>query len=294
MISLVTAPPSARPFDSFINRTDQAADRLVVALTDLLGCLRFGLDRAVDDALELRGSRPGRAPRAPRSRRGRRPLRPAWPAPACPRRGRWSFPRPGRPAPPRTRVSPCSRGDRPHRRTGAARRPIPPVTQLATAFAGALVAGRQGALEVLAVPLVEREGGRRLLIEADLVHVALATVRGEFGERLPGLLQHGLGGHHRHQVGLGEVAVVVRVLLRAQAGERAVARVEVERLLARPPPRSRAARAAEPAPPRCARPRNRKLFMFLSSVLTPSSSEAAGRIETFPSTRRLPCSRFTS
>ena len=42
------------------------------------------------------------------------------------------------------------------------------------------------------------------------------------------------------------------------------------------------------------RSRNRKLFMFLSSVFVPSSSEPAGRMEMFPSTRREPSSMFTS
>ena len=38
----------------------------------------------------------------------------------------------------------------------------------------------------------------------------------------------------------------------------------------------------------------RKLFMFLSSVLVPSSVAPAGRIEMLASQRRLPSSMFTS
>ena len=73
------------------------------------------------------------------------------------------------------------------------------------------------------------------------------------------------------QVGLGEVAVVVRLLLGAQRRDRLGPRVEVQRLLhdllARAhdaPPGARSRRG-------CPRSMKRKEFMFLSSVFVPSS-----------------------
>ena len=60
------------------------------------------------------------------------------------------------------------------------------------------------------------------------------------GERRQGAvdpLDPGVAGGERHQVGLGEVAVVVRLLLRAQRRQGAAAGVEVEGLLDHGPPR---------------------------------------------------------
>src|SRR5690349_4450374 len=53
----------------------------------------------------------------------------------------------------------------------------------------------------------------------------------ELGKRRAGLAKHLLGRGQRHEVGLREVAVVVRVLLGAKWGEGTGARVEVEGLL---------------------------------------------------------------
>ena len=61
-------------------------------------------------------------------------------------------------------------------------------------------------------------------------------------------------GHERDEVGLGEVAVVVRLLLRAVRGQRVGVRLVVVGAAARPPPRARTARSAR-GPPRRSRGR---------------------------------------
>jgi len=73
--------------------------------------------------------------------------------------------------------------------------------------------------------------GQHLLGQAVLGDVAVAAGDRELGQRLAGRGDHLLGRRQRHEVGLGEVAVVMRLLLRAQRGQRPVGGVEVQRLL---------------------------------------------------------------
>ncbi len=75
----------------------------------------------------------------------------------------------------------------------------------------------------------EQAGGlaRQLEVAAE----PLRPLGGQLGDRRSCPLQHVVRRRERHEIRLGEVAVVVRLLLRAQRRQRARARVEVERLL---------------------------------------------------------------
>ena len=88
----------------------------------------------------------------------------------------------------------------------------------------------------------------------------------------------------RHEVGLREVAVVVRLLLRAVRRQRVGVRLVVVGVLldraARLVQRDLLARTAASIP----RPMKRNEFMFFSSQRVRSSSEPAGRTETLAST----------
>ena len=98
----------------------------------------------------------------------------------------------------------------------------------------------------------------------------------------------------RHEVGLGEVAVVVGLFLGAQRRRGAGLGVEMQGLLARSvPPASRTAiwRGSSASRACC---RNRKLFMFLSSVRVPSRSLPAGRTLMLASQRIWPSSMLHS
>ena len=103
----------------------------------------------------------------------------------------------------------------------------------------------------------------------------------------PRRVEHLRADRDRHQVGLGEVAVVVRLLLGAQRGDRARCRVEVQRLLDDLPPAARIFtwRAISARMPRSMK---RNEFMFFSSVLMPSPSLPAGRSEMFASAAQRP------
>ena len=99
----------------------------------------------------------------------------------------------------------------------------------------------------------------------------------------------------RHEVGLGEVAVVVRLLLGAQRGDRARARVEVQRLLLDLPAGLEDRRPGARSRRRMPRSMKRNEFMFFSSVLVPELRRCpTGRIEMLASQRSEPSSMFTS
>jgi hypothetical protein len=67
--------------------------------------------------------------------------------------------------------------------------------------------------------------------QAEVALVALGAGGGQLGQRGGRAVEHRLGDPHRGQVGLREVAVVVRLLLGAQRRDRLRPRVEVQRLL---------------------------------------------------------------
>ena len=168
----------------------------------------------------------------------------------------------------RSGVTRLSQGSSPSSRSWARSSPR---IQFAAAFGSTcgrdlLEAGRQ--LRRLGQHLGVLEG------EAQIAHPAPAQVDRQLGKPGADLLHPGPVGHHRHQVGLGEVAVVVRLLLAAQGVELAACRGRSGASPGSPsPPLSRSAvwRAISASMPRS---RKRKLFMFLSSVLVPSSVDA--------------------
>ena len=143
-----------------------------------------------------------------------------------------------------------------------------------------------------------RSGTRTGARVSGLSPSSFSKPRRALGRQLGGQLgarggEHLLGGQQRDQVGLGEVAVVVRLLLGAQRRERAGRGVEVQRLLddrlaASSSPICRSISARTP------RSRKRNEFMFLSSVLVPSSVDPAGRTDTLASQRSDPSSMLTS
>jgi len=152
--------------------------------------------------------------------------------------------------------------------------------------------GGEGALVEVAELRAERELAGALDTQAELALEALGAGRRQLGHRRARLVEHRLGRRDRHEIGFGEVAVVVRLLLRAQRADRAGCRIEVERLL-----HDLLARVED-------RPlaldlggdtafEKRNEFMFFSSVLVPSCSlrpAAATRWHRRAASPR-PCSR---
>ena len=156
-----------------------------------------------------------------------------------------------------------------------------PVIQLASACGGGggLGAGGQRGLEVVAELAAEGEQLRALGAQAELALAGARRAR-RAARTSPRARPASIASSIAtgHEVGLGEVAVVVRLLLGAQRGDRAGGGVEVQRLLARParpPARIFSWRAISARMPRSMK---RKEFMFFSSVFTPSSL-AAGRAQ---------------
>jgi hypothetical protein len=154
--------------------------------------------------------------------------------------------------------------------------------------------GGDRGLEEVAELAAEGEQCARARRSGRLALEALGARGRQLAIAAAGGVEHRRGRRDRHEVRLGEVAVVVRLLLGAQRGDRA----------ARGGDRS----AASPARPRPRRedralaldlgatPRSRKRneFMFFSSVLVPSCSLPTGRSETLASARSEPSSMFTS
>ena len=217
---------------------DDGADRLAVAGADLLGGLGVGLDRGGDDRLQLAvvgdiWARPSRSTIAagspPSATSAASTVLPlpweiffSWTRPIRAARASGStlesaaadlLLRPGA-APRRARRSPSWRRPSARPRRGAGGR----------ARSRRRSRGR-------------RRAGWRRRSARPIAYVALDPRRRQLRQRLAGLAQHRLGRRQRHQVGLGEVAVVVRFLLRAQRGQAAAGRVEVEGLLLDRPPR---------------------------------------------------------
>ena len=274
----MTSPPSARPLVSLITAPTIAP--IAFWLPARTCSAASGSASIAASTIASSSPRPRSAPRPSRSTisAGSPPSATSRRAPACRRRARSASPRPCRPAPPAPRASTFDSAGRPRSPASRSAAASSPVTQLATTCGSSAVGRRaSAALEVGAELGVEGELARGLLGAARARSRSARAARpGSSGSASRAAREHLLGRRQRHQVGLGEVAVVVRVLLRAQRGEDAVARVEVERLLLDLLAAPRAARAWRSSSASIPRSRKRKLFMFLSSVLVPSSL-AAGR-----------------
>ena len=245
----MTSPPSARPLVSFITAPTIAPIAFPLPARTCSAAVGVGRDRRLDDRPPARRvARSGPGPRARRSPPGRRPRRrarqhllpPPWEICFAPtsadqlgQRLGGHFDSAGPPSSPASRSAAASS----------------PVTQLATAR-GSASARAERPLEVGGRLRVGGEQRRRRRRPAPALLVAGDPRRRQLGQRLAGLAQHLLGRRQRHQVGLGEVAVVVRLLLGAQRRQRCRSRVEVERLLVDRPPRRRAGRAGARARPR--------------------------------------------
>ena len=88
----------------------------------------------------------------------------------------------------------------------------------------------QGGLVVVAELRAKREQLRRVRVQVACAREPLRSFGRELGHVLASRADHLLVDRHREQVGLGEVAVVVRLLLGAHRGDRARDRIEVQRL----------------------------------------------------------------
>ena len=92
-------------------------------------------------------------------------------------------------------------------------------------------AGSVGRLEVVAEVAAEREQVGHFGGKAEVALKAHGARRWQFADCRTRLLEHLGGRRDRHEIRLREVAIVVRLLLRAQRGERAASWIEVQRLL---------------------------------------------------------------
>ena len=210
-----TSPPSARPLVSRITAPDDRADRLVLARPDLLDGVRVVGDRAVHDRLELAalGAAEALAPR--RSPRGRRPRPPARRAPPCA-------------APAETCFSPTIAT---RLRARRARASVPRGRRrrcaAASSFVTQLASMRASPLSLAATadskksPSSERKASRRAVSAGSSRSRSSRSARaaGSSGSAARARSSICLGRRDRHQVRLGEVAVVVRLLLGAQRRE---------------------------------------------------------------------------
>ena len=90
---------------------------------------------------------------------------------------------------------------------------------------------RQGGLEVVAQLGAPRQQPGRVRRQPEVALETLGARGRQLGQRHAGALEHRLADGDRDEVGLGEVAVVVRLLLGAQRRDRLGPRIEVQGLL---------------------------------------------------------------
>ena len=264
--SRVTSPPSARPLRLAHDVADDHADRLHVAAAQALGDVGVGVERGL--------RRRGRARRRRRSRPGPRP-----------RRSRAGSP------PSATSLSstclaaalrdlllahqPDERGQRAGRDLGLRRVLVVDARDELVDPVGQRLAARRR--RPPAPPRSSRRSSARNASSCARVRRSgpssrskrSARAAGSSGSAARGALEHRLGDRDRDEVGLGEVAVVVRLLLGAQRRDRARCAGRSAASPARPR-RPRAAIASWRAiSARIPRSMKRNEFMFFSSVLVP-------------------------
>ena len=104
-------------------------------------------------------------------------------------------------------------------------------TQLATSFGGARLQRGDRALGVVGEAGHVDEHARVLVLDAPRLDEPGAPGGRELGHRRAHLGAHLVGRRDRHEIGLGEVAVVVRLFLRAARDRAAAVFVPVPRLL---------------------------------------------------------------